>query len=134
MDALSYNPIHCMDCNLEVRPELLQLETKLVEWIAHWRELHAAIYWLWPESKEYEDWAGQELRSNHSPVNERGRKLQQALNNVRRCYYWFFQDASVDDWTPIQNCPACGKGLTARKSRVGQVMVCEACSIAVQGS
>lgn len=36
MYALSYNPIHCMGCNLEVPPQSLTLSEPLVEEIADW--------------------------------------------------------------------------------------------------
>jgi len=134
MEALSYNPIHCMECNLEVPPESLKLETKLVEWIAHWRMRYAAIDCLWLDSKEYEEWAADQLRNIHSPINEQGRRLQRALNDIRRCYYWYFQDTIEDGRRPISSCPACGKAVTVRASRVGPVLVCEACSIVAQGS
>jgi predicted nucleic acid-binding Zn ribbon protein len=134
MEALGYNPIHCMDCNLEVRPESLRLGTRLVEWIADWRGRYAAIDRLWLDSREYEEWAAGQLRNIHSPVNEQGRELQRALNEIRRCYYWYFQETIERDRPPISSCPACGKGVTARASRVGRILVCEECSIVAAGS
>ena len=134
MDALGYNPIHCINCNLEVRPESLQIETKLIESIANWRKLHAAIYWLWLDSGEYEEWATSQLQNIHSQVNTRGRTIQRELNKIRRCYYYYFQDTIEAGRPPISNCPDCGKGVNVRTSRIGPVLVCEACSIVAQGS
>jgi len=35
-DVRGFNPIHCLDCNLEVPPERLAIDRRLVEAIASW--------------------------------------------------------------------------------------------------
>jgi len=54
MSALSSNPVHCMDCNLEVAPEALGMNEQLVDSIVRWRQLHDALYILWLDSGDYE--------------------------------------------------------------------------------
>ena len=43
MCAFSYNPVHCMDCNLAVPPETLALPESIVEAIVRWREVYEAL-------------------------------------------------------------------------------------------
>ena len=57
MSALGYNPIHCIDCNLEVDPESLSLSADLIGAIAHWHNIYDAINRLWLGSGDNEDWA-----------------------------------------------------------------------------
>src|SRR5207249_2147529 len=59
--ALSYNPIACADCNLEVPPERLGFSEKLAEEIAFWRTFHDAFFHLWLDSAEFEQWARGQL-------------------------------------------------------------------------
>ena len=133
MCALSYNPIHCMNCNLEVAPESLRLAEKLTEWVAFWRACYGAIARLWLESREYEGWAKQQLADIASPMNMRGRELQSELSNVRRCYYWYFQDESAEDYEPISRCPVCGGQVRAYDSGIFKQVVCGACMIVAAG-
>src|SRR5437763_751831 len=46
MYALSYNPLHCMNCNLEIPLDTLTLSSEVVEAIANWRDIYQAIYLL----------------------------------------------------------------------------------------
>jgi len=133
MHALSYNPVHCMNCNLEVRPEMLRLasEAATIDAIAFWRRLYDAIDWLWLDSGEYEDWAKQQLSDISSAVHVRGRAVQNDLNRLRRCYYWFFQDQSSDDYEPLEDCPSCGKPLQPYTQGIFPQAICESCSIVV---
>ncbi len=72
MYALSYNPLHCMVCNLEVAPDSLALDARLIDAIVGWRNMFGAIYHLWLDSGHYEEWARQQLTDIKNPVNERG--------------------------------------------------------------
>ena len=134
MFALSYNPIHCMDCNLEVPPERLDLKSDLVEAVANWRQIHDALDHLWLDSGEYENWAWQQLLDISSSTNRRGRAVQQVLSaTIRRCYYWYPQDQSADDYTPITHCPACGQLMDDYTQGIFLQRVCETCSIVAAG-
>jgi predicted nucleic acid-binding Zn ribbon protein len=133
MFALSPNPMHCMNCNLEVRPETFELTPELITAMAYWTWVYEAIYRLWLDSQEYEDWAEEQLSDIFSPVNVRGRVVQGELTQVRRCYYWFFQDRSADDYRPIKDCPSCGRPLLAYTEGIFLQMICDNCGIVVVG-
>jgi hypothetical protein len=133
MASLSYNPLHCIDCNLEVAPESLALSVPLVEATAHWRDLYNAIDWLWLDSGEYEMWAKEQLVDIASPVNQRGIVLCRNLDAVRRCYYWYFQDQSVEGFKPITHCPNCHKPLATHSNGVFRQLICEQCTIITVG-
>ncbi len=133
MCTLGQNPTHCMNCNLEVRPEVLKPDPPTVDAIAYWLWIYDAIDRSWLDSAEYEEWAREQLSDISSPVNIRGRDVQQDLNNVRRCYYWYFQDQSADDYEPISSCPSCGRPMQAYEHGIFKQSVCEHCSIATVG-
>ncbi len=111
MDALGYNPIHCVICNLEVPPERLNLSQDIVQSIAYWRNLYDAIDRLWLDSSAYERWAKQQLGDINSRVNILGREIQQQLAATHTCYYWYFQDQSDDEYSPFTSCPVCSEPL-----------------------
>ena len=98
MHALNENPIHCMNCNLEVIPETLALTERILEEISRWNNIYHAIYILWLDSGTYEAWAKEQLVDITSDVNVRGREVQRDLHKIRSCYYWYFQDESVDEF------------------------------------
>ncbi len=129
MCALSYNPIYCMNCNLEVPPQALGLSESLVEEIVHWRILADALDRLWLESGAYENWARDQLSDITSSVNQLGLQLQSALTDVRHCYYWYFQDQFVEDFKPIVDCPKCGIPLLLYPDGIFRQLICEACGI-----
>jgi predicted nucleic acid-binding Zn ribbon protein len=133
MSAPSYNPICCMDCNLEVPPQSLGLSESLVEAIAHWRTVADALDHLWLESGAYENWARDQLSDITSPVNQLGLNLRSALATVRHCYYWYFQDEPCEDYKPIQHCPRCGIPLLPYLSGIFRQAVCAACGIVAAG-
>ena len=54
MYALTENPIHCIDCNLEVAPDVLAPDSHLVEDVVAWRDAYAVIYRLWLDSGTHE--------------------------------------------------------------------------------
>lgn len=133
MQALSFNPLHCMNCNLEVRPETLALDDQLTDEIAHWNSIYEALYRLWLDSGEYEEWAAAELGNLRSSVNESGRLLVTQLNQVRECFYWWFQDESVENFSPCDACPACKGKLDLFESDKLRQYVCRECSMVFAG-
>jgi predicted nucleic acid-binding Zn ribbon protein len=133
MCALSYNPLHCIDCNLEVLPESLSLSDKLIELIASWRNLYDAIDRLWLDSGGYEAWAGSQLIDIGSPVNKLGMAVRKDLDVVCRCYYWYFQDQSKEGFESITKCPSCKNPFSVYGSGIFPQHVCEQCSIITVG-
>jgi predicted nucleic acid-binding Zn ribbon protein len=133
MEALGANPIHCLDCNREVALESLPLDVRLIDRIASWRSVAVALDHLWLDSGQYEDWARGELSDIHSAVNRRGREVRRELDQLRRCYYWWFQDESVDDFQPRRDCPDCGRPFQLHEGRLLKQFVCEACSLVTSG-
>jgi predicted nucleic acid-binding Zn ribbon protein len=125
--GLSPNPIACADCNLEVPPERLELSEELSEDLADYNSFYGAFELLWLDSGEFEEWARSQLSDIASPVNTRGLALRKRLDASRRCYYWWFQDPTAEDYEPIARCPGCSKNLIQRGTR----LVCEACGIMV---
>jgi predicted nucleic acid-binding Zn ribbon protein len=100
-----------MNCNLEVPPETLDSDADLVQGLAYWQSVYDALYRLWLYSGQYEAWALAQLTDLGGQVNTEGRALQQTLNNIRRCYYLYFQDESAEDYAPLRACPACDNPL-----------------------
>jgi len=133
MYALSYNPVHCINCNLEVPPETLGMSEELAQEISFWRWIYSSVDHLWLASGEYEAWAEKELADISSSINQKGREAQIGLNLVRRSYYWYFQNQSEDDFTPITNCPVCGEVLVKYSGGIFEQLICENCSIITVG-
>lgn len=133
MSSLSFNPLHCIDCNLEVAPESLNLSLEMIEEIASFRDIYYSIDLLWLDSGEYEAWALLQLSDIHSPVNRRGLELCQRVNHLRCCYYWYKQDQSADDFVPITHCPQCGQPLVEYKEGIFVQLICEQCRIITVG-
>jgi hypothetical protein len=126
-DAFSQVPIACLRCNLYVPPERIGFGEPLARGMAHWRSLHRALYVLWLDSEEYEEWASERLRDPLGRVQALGMEIVKELNPYRRAYYWWFEDNSVADFVPPSKCPRCEGELVDRFGR----SVCEACSIMV---
>jgi predicted nucleic acid-binding Zn ribbon protein len=133
MSALTYNPMHCMNCNLEVLPQELGISEKVAECIANWRRVCDAIYMLWLDSGDYEDWAKSQLQDLTGQVNRTGRQSQTELNKIRRCYYALFEDSGNLESEPTLNCPDCKKTLQEYKHGKfsGQWLTCEDCFVVV---
>jgi hypothetical protein len=129
MCALSYNPLHCLDCNLEIEPASLPLPVQLVEPIATWRSSYDAIYRLWLASGDYEDWAKAQLSDITSPINVEGLRLGVQIDSVRQSYFWYFQDQSVDSFAPTTHCPNCGNSFSAYRRGIFAQYICEQCGI-----
>ncbi len=105
IDLLTDNPLHCASCRCEVAPERLQLTENEVESIAQWQSLASALYRLWLDSGEYEDYAKQKLLDPHGQVNQQARELAIALSVRLPTRFWYFHD--TDDGDPT-SCPVCG--------------------------
>jgi hypothetical protein len=133
MHTLTRNPLHCMHCNLEVPAETLALSQQVVEEISAWNGIYHAIYVLWLDSGAYEAWAREQLADITSTVNARGRDVQRDLNEIRRCYYWYFQDQSADNYCPLRSCPVCGDVLRDYPAGIFLQRVCDRDSIVVVG-
>ncbi len=125
---LTDNPLHCFECNLEVPPEQLGLSGVTAERLSHWNWLDSALYGLWLDSEEYEDWALERLTDPNGRVNQLAADLVTELNSHVRTYHWWFVDLD----TQLQDCPRCRKRLEPKPTKVHQRRkVCEACSTAV---
>ena len=61
VDLLTDNPIHCGYCRNEIDPERLQLTAEETEDIAHWFGAANALYRMWLDSGEYEQYAKERL-------------------------------------------------------------------------
>jgi len=57
VDLLTDNPLHCDSCRREVDPERLKLTTEETEAVARWLSTADALYRLWLDSGEYEEYA-----------------------------------------------------------------------------
>jgi predicted nucleic acid-binding Zn ribbon protein len=133
MVTFGYNPIHCMDCNLEVPPERLGFSEELAEALAGWRDVHSSIDLLWLDSGAYEEWAYQQLSDLASETNQRGLAVRAAIDPVRRCYYWCFQDETGDHGALRHDCPSCHQPLLEYPHGIFLQLVCEQCSIVTVG-
>lgn len=123
----SSNPLSCLRCNLEVSPERLALSEQLAEKTALWQRFYDAFFTLWLDSGEHESWARAQLEDPASPVNKRALELVGHLNEVRRTYYWWFQDTGAEDFEPLSHCPRCRLALAEIEGR----LVCEQCSLVI---
>ncbi len=84
MSALTDNPVHCMNCNLEVPSDTLGISESLAESISSWRRVHDALYQLWLDSGDYESWARSQLLNFSGQVNRLGLQAQAELNKIRK--------------------------------------------------
>ena len=128
MTALAPNPVHCVRCNLEVRPEAIPLPVNLVDQIADWASVHDALERLWLDSGPYEAWALAELTNSSSETNKTGRAIATQLAHVRRCYYW------LKNTDPIDSCPICQEPLSAFIGGIFAQFVCEDCVLVLAES
>jgi len=127
MTALGYNPIHCLNCNLEVDPTSISLPAALVDSVAHWRWIAGAFEALELDSGPYEAMAQAQLLDLRSPVNEEGLALRLTLNQqVRRCFYVVFQVMTEDGAFAVPEvCPKCGNELVDYKAGRFSRVICE---------
>ena len=131
--GLAVNPIHCLECNLEVPPRRVGLDGGLADAIATWLRTYGAIDTLELESREYEAWARAELLDPGSPPNREGVALARRLNALVRAYFWFWQPQGDEAWQPPTSCPVCGGVLVAHDSGTFPQLLCEHDRVVVVG-
>ena len=134
MFTLGENPIHCTRCNLEIRPEELGLTVSVVDEVADFCRVWGSIFSLWLDSREYEEWAIEELSRLGSPANVRARALVERLAQINRCYLQAFEDDSAEGWVPKTTCPACSHSLESYGSGKFQYGACHGCRILYWGA
>jgi hypothetical protein len=126
VDLLSDNPLHCDSCRKEVDPERLALTTEETESVAGWYAAATALYQLWLDSGEYEEYAKARLLDPNGQVTRDGLKLARTLSAKVPTRLWLFRD--TDDGEPT-HCPICGNELdTNVKWGTG---TCATCSIQI---
>ena len=125
--AFNENPIRCMACDLEVLPENLPFTPSLITEIASWRGFYRCFFDLWLDSDEFEEWAYQQLSDPQSVANQRAYNLCFQISEIRKCYFWWFQDVERDTATVLVTCPRCHGDLEKEFGR----FVCEQCSILI---
>lgn len=133
MQALGPNPLHCVDCNLEIAPESLALNNNLIDDIVRWQGVASAMELLELDSGEYESWAQKQLIDITSPVNQRGMELCKELNTICKCYLWYFQNETADDFEPITHCPNCNQTLMVYTNGKFKQLICEPCKLITIG-
>jgi hypothetical protein len=108
VDLLTDNPLHCSVCRNEVDPERAGLTLDEAESVARWFAAASALYRLWLDSGEYEEYAKARLTDPSGQVNRDGLQLAVQLSVRIPTRLWFFRD--TDDGEPTQ-CPVCGQQL-----------------------
>lgn len=122
VDIMTDNPLHCGRCRKQVDPERLQLTVEETELVAQWFSAASALYKLWLDSGEYEDFARRCLLDPQGQVNRVGLEVARRLGHTVPTRLWFFHD--TDDGVPAQ-CPFCGRTLdTEVKWGTGRCSVC----------
>ena len=128
---LFFNPIHCVDCNLEIKPESLDLNQKVIDEIVYWSQLYGAIDELWLDSGNYEKWAKEELTNIKSSVNQLGLAANKSLNKLHKSYYFYFQDSSDKKHKPLEYCPNCNKKMNEISNNKFRQRYCNKCNIII---
>ena len=108
VSLLTPNPVHCLDCKAEIDPASIAINSHLSEAIANWRDIHDALYRLWLDSGQYEQWAKQQLLDPAGQINTRGLALRAKLHSIAPTHYWWFWDAEEPE---PDLCPACSAPL-----------------------
>ncbi|MBA2611888.1 MAG: DUF2310 family Zn-ribbon-containing protein [Bacteroidetes bacterium] len=130
--SLSYNPISCADCNLEVDVNSLDFNNMLIEKIADWRDFHFCFFKLWLDSGEFEIWAKEQLSNPESSVNKRALIIREEIGITRECFYWWFIDNLSAGYNSLVKCPNCSNDLIRRKNKFNtDTKICEDCNIIV---
>jgi hypothetical protein len=104
VDLLTENPLHCEFCRKEVDPERVQLTVEETDQVAAWFATASALYCLWLNSGEYEEYAKARLLDPNGQVNLDGLAVARALSSRVPTRLWFFHD--TDDGEPT-HCPIC---------------------------
>jgi hypothetical protein len=131
--GIGFNPLHCLNCNLEVAPERLGLSVELAWEVASWLLTYGAIDALELESGEYEHWARSVLLDPASLPNVEGLAVSRRLSALTRCYFWFWQPEGDEDWEPPSTCPICGQPLAQYDAGIVAQLMCEHDSIVLAG-
>ena len=108
VDLSTDNPIHCSECRREVDPERLRLTAEETEAVAGWFSAASALYRLWLDSGEYEEYAQAALRDPRGQVNRDGLDVARKLSAKIPTRLWFFRITDAEEPT---NCPVCGREL-----------------------
>jgi len=123
VDILTDNPLHCDFCRREVDPERIDLTAEETDNVAGWFMQAQALYALWLESGEYEDYAKARLLDTKGQVNGDGLAVAELLSSRIPTRLWLFHD--TDDGEP-SNCPICDKPLDLNvKWGIGQCRTCK---------
>ena len=101
VDLLTDHPLHCDFCRKEVDTERLNLTVEETEAVARWFSVVSALYRLWLDSGEYEEYAKARLLDPNGQVNRDGLEVARALSARIPTRLWFFHD--MDDGEPA-NC------------------------------
>jgi len=104
VDLLTDNPLHCSVCRKEVDPERLKLSSEETDLVARWFTGASALYRLWLDSGEYEQYAKARLVDPVGQVNRLGLEVARTLSARIPTRLWFFHD--TDDGEPTR-CPIC---------------------------
>ena len=104
VDLLTDNPLHCVVCRNEVDPERLKLTVDETEQVARWIQVRNALYRLWLDSGDYEQYAKARLLDPLGQVNRAGLEVARTLSRRIPTRLWFFHD--TDDAEPT-HCPVC---------------------------
>ena len=112
MSTLGFNPVHCIQCNLEVPPERMNLDAMLVQELVFWNDVYGAFETLWLDSGEYEQLAAQEMADLNSPVNQRGLQICRKVSEISTCFYYFWRDEESTEAPDV--CPLCLGHLQSR--------------------
>jgi len=92
--------------------------------VASWSSVASALYQLWLDSGEYEQYAKLQLLDIEGQVNRDSLALAEMLSPKLPTKLWLFYD--TDDGIPVE-CPRCAKPLdTDVKWGTGE---CESCRI-----
>jgi predicted nucleic acid-binding Zn ribbon protein len=125
--TLHDNPIHCYECKGVVDPETLLLSTKQVDEIASWHGNFSALYDLWLDSGEYEDYAKENLLDKDGQVNIKGMAVAKNISKEYLTFYWWFQDSEDPH---LKRCPNCDERLDG-DNKHGYGGKCNECNIVV---
>lgn len=128
-----YNPLRCLRCNSEVGLEGLSLTTSQIDALAHWQLVHGAIEWLELDSGAYEAWARSQLLDPASASNMEGLQVARELNQVRTCFFWFFQPDADEEFEARSTCPICSGPLTTRTDIRSGLLLCEVDQVVLPG-
>jgi hypothetical protein len=108
VDSFSDNPINCDFCGKEVDPERIHLTAKETDAVVDWFAQEQALFGLWMNSCEYEDYAKSKLLDMSGDVNRNGLAAAELLSKRIPTRVWLFHDAEDGELT---SCPVCGEPL-----------------------